>query len=303
MRWLFTAILSSVVVGQTLTPAETAELARAAKDPFDLARFIDTHPAPGWDTEVKSRTLIVAPNYQQRDFEACKSKLLTLKAPEQVIVVIECAFIKDFVRYTHQSNGSWQAEGTAGTGPREPTEYKLDRVSGTTFLRVKSELDHGSNVHAEGERWYDLVRPGFEPAFTLMTEVWDDRWNTGIGRKVSTIVAERSDEVRATLRFEFYNQDVTIALWSPTVVYSRVQPGGPYRCRSLDPIAACRDLDKLTATGETETPPEEYLIRFALPGLKKIATGPDDETKQWLREYIAARTDTPEVRELRALLQ
>ena len=32
------------------------------------------------------------------------------------------------------------------------------------------------------------------------------------------------------------------------------------------------------------------------------AAGPDDETKQWLREYIAERKDTPEVRQIRALL-
>jgi hypothetical protein len=303
-RVLLLAIVGAVAAAsQSLTPTQLAELARATNNPFDLAKFIDTHPASDWGVEMKARRLVLAPYYWgQGPFEPCETELLNLKSPEQVIVVIKGRATR-FLRYTRQADRSWRAEGTAGTGPREPQDYKLDQTSGTPFLRVMSELDHGSNVHAEGERWYDLTSPGLEPAFSLMPEVWDDRWNIGIGRKVTTSVVERSGEVRAVVHFEFYTQDVAILSWSPTFVYSRAQRGGSFRCRSLDPIVTCMDLNKLTATGEGETPTEEYLIRFAFPGLKKIAAGPDGETKQWLRDYIAARKDTPEVRQIRALLQ
>ena len=306
-RILLLPIVGAIAAaGQSLTPTQRAELARAAKNPFELAKFIDTHPAPGWQFDVKPAThrFAVAPDYRQRGFEACKTKLLPVKTPEQSIVVIECAFIKDFVRYTHQPDGSWQAEGTAGIGPRAPTQYQLDQTSGTPFLRLTSEWDHGSDVYEVGEEWYDLTRPGLNRSFALITEGWEDRRLTGIGRKFSTSVAERNNQVRATLHIQFFtNHEVAIDSLSPAFLYTRAQPSEPFRCRSLDPIVTCKDLDKLTATSENETPTEEYLIHFALPGLKKITAGPDGETKRWLREYIAARKDTPEVRQIRALLQ
>ncbi len=93
----FCAMLAA---GQALTSTQQAELARATKNPFELAKFIDTHPAPGWQFDVTPAThrLVVAPDYTQRDFEACKTKLLTVKTPKQAIVVIGCEFFKVFVR-------------------------------------------------------------------------------------------------------------------------------------------------------------------------------------------------------------
>lgn len=306
MRWLFAAIVSPLAIAQTLTQAETAELARAAKNPFDLAKFIDNHPAPGWRIDVKIAThqLVVAPDYTQRDFEACKTKLLTVKRPEQVIVVIECEWFKGFVRYTRQSSGSWQAEGAADAGYRAPQEYQLDDASGTPFFRYSFEGMHGSDVSGYFEDWIDLTRPGFKAAFGIMPEGWEDRRLEGIGRKISTNVVERNNEIRATLHIQFFtNHHDTLATLATTLVYSRTDPAGPFRCHSLDPGVSCKDVDTLTYLSEGDSPTEEYLIRFALPGLKKIAAGPDSETKQWLREYLAKRKNTPEVRELRALLK
>jgi hypothetical protein len=247
--------------------------------------------------------VVVAPDYRQ-PFEPCTTKLLTLKTPEQVIVVIECAYYKGFVRYTRKPDGSWQAEGAADAGYRPPQEYKLDQTSGTPFFRYTFESIHGSDVSGYFEDWIDLTRPGFEAAFGIMPQGWEDRLLYGIGRKISTSVVERNNEIRATLHIQFFtNHDDALASLAPTFVYSRANPAGPFRCRSLDPVVSCNDHRTLTNLTEADSPSEEYLIRFALTGLKKIAAGPDGETKQWLRVYIAERKETPEVRQIRALLK
>ena len=315
-RVLLLAIIGAVAAAsQSLTPTQKAELARAAKNPFDLAKFIDTHPAPGWRINVKPGThaLSIAPDYTQRDFEACKTKLLTVKTPKQAIVVIEGEWHKEFVRYTRQSDGSWQAEGTADAGVRAPQDYKIDQTSRTPFFRYTYESIHGSGIFGVDEVWVDLTRPGFGGAFYLMLEGYEDRMGTGIGRKISTTVVERNDQVRSTVHIDLTrrglladasaNYDFAIGSLSVQFVYARTQPGGPFRCRSLDQAVSCKDLHSLTYLGEGDSPTEEYLIRFAIPGLKKIAVGSDNEAKQWLREYIAARKDTPEVRQIKALLQ
>jgi hypothetical protein len=118
---LFLAILgANAAAAQSLTSTQKAKLARTAKNPFDLAKFISTHAASDWSVEMKARQLVVAAHYWgQVPFEPCKTELLSVKSPEQVIVVIKRR-ATDIVRYTRQPDGSWQAEGTAGTGPREP---------------------------------------------------------------------------------------------------------------------------------------------------------------------------------------
>ena len=55
--------------------------------------------------------------------------------------------------------------------------------------------------------------------------------------------------------------------------------------------------------GDAEGPANEELVRCDFSELKKIASGKDSATKKWLREFLNHIHDTPEVRELRALLR
>jgi len=46
----------------------------------------------------------------------------------------------------------------------------------------------------------------------------------------------------------------------------------------------------------------EKLLTYALPGLRKIATGADADAKGWLRSILNEAMDTPEKRTLLGLL-
>ena len=50
-------------------------------------------------------------------------------------------------------------------------------------------------------------------------------------------------------------------------------------------------------------PSEEQMLVYTLPRLKEIAAGPDAEARQWLKEVVDSCKDTPEKRELEAILK
>jgi hypothetical protein len=305
MRWLFLAGLSTMAFAQALTPAETAELARATKNPFELARFIDTHPAPGWDiawNAVSHRLTVNPTNWGT----GCETEMITEATPQQVILFVKCAAFEDYVRYMRGPDDTWRCEGMTGSF-KYPSEHRIDRSSGIPFLRMTETGDHGSGVDEQSESWFDLSRPGFEPVLRFDAKGWEDPMMRGIGRKISSEVdAAAKNEVHLALNVEFSartdNVDIAIESRSLKIKFARVETSRRFRCVSVSAGLTCADLAALSDFSE-EGPPREVLLRLCLVGLKRIATGPNGTPKQWLREYLAQRKNTPEVRELRALLK
>ena len=50
-------------------------------------------------------------------------------------------------------------------------------------------------------------------------------------------------------------------------------------------------------------PSNEALMRYIMPQLREIAAGPGGPKKNWLKRLLSKAHDTPEVRELKALLK
>jgi hypothetical protein len=299
----FMAIAASA---QSLSPEQTAELKRATKNPFELARFVDAHPAPTWNIAWESRgnRLTVAPDYR-RVGEHCMTQVISLMTPEQGILLVECLWQIDYIRYTRQNDGAWRCEGTWGS-LKYPRRHKVDRSGPTPFFRALYAGNHGSGLDEEREAWFDLSRPGFEPGFEFTVKGWEYRMAVGIGRKISSNVDASTGEIQQTFNIDFTAEtrdgEITIESRTPTVIFGRVGSSVVFRCRSVNQGMSCADFAALSDLSEAG-PSEEDLLRVCLTGLKRIASGPNNASKQWLREYMGHRKDTPEVRELRALLK
>src|ERR1700733_10280791 len=89
-------VLSFMVIAasaQSLSPEQTAELERATRNPFELARFIDAHPAAFWDVDWKSpHDPLVVKLFRELDggWPRCATEVVSVTIPEQAIVIIEC---------------------------------------------------------------------------------------------------------------------------------------------------------------------------------------------------------------------
>jgi hypothetical protein len=291
-----------MAIGRTLTPAETAELARATKNPFELARFIDKHPAGYWDFEWKSPTLSVKADRQG----FCTTQVLSVMVPEQAIVIIECHRSPGdhYIRYTRRSDGSWRCEGSQDFFIHHwPRRHEVERDNGELFLRVSRQGDYGTGLSVEIEEWFDLTRPGFEPVFEFPVQGhYNQPQLMGTEFTAHLIVnpAELVVMLFVTFETDASQEHVTeLGKRELTAKYARNRKG-EFRCASVTDGASCTDFEALSTSGG---PSEEDLVRLSFDVLKNVATGRDANQKRWLRAYLAQRKNTPEVRELRALLK
>ena len=78
------ALLAIPLWAQSGPSAQDAELARAAKNPYDLARFVDSHT--GFDWNVLWKALGIEPLMMQACGDrsaACSTELITVFNPDQ----------------------------------------------------------------------------------------------------------------------------------------------------------------------------------------------------------------------------
>ncbi len=301
MRWIVATILSSLAVAQTLTSAETAELARATKNPFELARFIDNHPAGYWDVEWKSPTLSVTPAREG----ICTTQVLSVMVPEQAIVIIECDSSPgdQYIRYTRQRE-AWRCEGSQSFLIHHwPRRHEIVRENGELFLRVSRQGDYGTGLSEEIEDWFDLTRPGFEPVFDFPVQGHYNQpqlMGTEFTAHIPVNPAELVVMLFVTFETDASQEHVTtLGKRELTARYTRNRKG-EFQCASVTDGASCADFKALSTSGG---PSEEDLVRLSFGVLKNVATGSNDDQKRWLRRYLSHRKNTPEVRELRALLK
>ena len=62
------------------------------------------------------------------------------------------------------------------------------------------------------------------------------------------------------------------------------------------------EIDKLCGFNTEQRPSNEDLLRYTLPELKKVAAGANGERKDWLKGFLAQCGNTPEKREIQAVL-
>jgi hypothetical protein len=230
-------------------------------------------------------------------------------------VIIECNQSPgdQYIRYTHQPDGTWRCEGAQIFEIRNyPRRHEIDRTSGKPFLRISGEGSRGSGLGEEFEQWFDLNQPGFEPVFGFPVQGFESRMGFGISRKISSYVWTDKGSIDAHLQVGLTGQgengEINLGTVAATAIYSRNGDSGEFRCRSayIDMLKktrmSCAEFQSLANLGE-DSPTEEALIRFTLPKLEEIASGVDSREKRWLKAYLTRVKDIPEVRELKTLLR
>jgi hypothetical protein len=163
-----TVLVLLPLLAQDTPPAQNDELVRAAKDPYDLARFIDSHLGFDWDVLWKALGTegeFIQPCGKLSDGkQGCTTELITVFNPDQAILLVQgdATPADIYIRYMQEKNGRWRFSGVQEAFVHNhPRRHEVDRSFGTPFLRVGSQGIRGSDVDSEVENWYDLTRPDF----------------------------------------------------------------------------------------------------------------------------------------------
>ena len=93
------------------------ELTRAAKNPYDIARFVDSHM--GFDWNVLWKALGIGPLLMQPCGDLtgrgpqCSTELITVLNPDQVILLLQGTLTPAdiYLRFFQERDGGWRFSG------------------------------------------------------------------------------------------------------------------------------------------------------------------------------------------------
>lgn len=299
------AVLCSVI---SLAQAEQT-LVAAAKSPSTLAGFLRSGAAFDWQTVwkvlgVRNPRLRSAPC--PADWKPCPVEVVQTGSPDQVILIVQAVFGHSqdvYLRFDRQKSGVWKCEGAWPAESNEDFhEYKVMRLGQKPFLRISSNRSQvGFAIHQIFEEWFDLRKPGFRPVFSITTEGGHAGFGIGVSRDVTTDVrflqASGVDRLEVTLRVLFNGMGMEQEN-DFLGIYERRDGERDFRMvRAFSGTTAIPPSDFLALTDPFEGIPNQ-LVRYALPALRKIASGSDMQAKEQLRSILRDATDTAAKREL-----
>jgi len=92
------------------------DIVRAAKSPYDLARYIDSHTGFAWEPLWKALridSVIYIQPCGAMGGRGCSTEILTVQDPDQTILVIQGGFSEEdvYLRYKPAVPGTWRFAG------------------------------------------------------------------------------------------------------------------------------------------------------------------------------------------------
>jgi hypothetical protein len=292
------------------------DLASAAKSPYEIARFVDTHITFRWEPLWKSlgiqNDVFMQPcgelNGAKRD---CSEEFITIPDPFQVILILRhgLAMPEVYLRFLRErgtgTTAPWKFGGYYSPLVKyfEP-RHRMLRFGMKPFLVVTRQGISGSGWSSEIDDWIDLTTEKFEPVFSLTTKGHYSGEPDDVGLDTAALVVSTEPspvewiQVAYTARFS-HSGKAFRSFRSDNAVYVRRGEGFVFDAtRSKTPRA---DIDNLYDINFDQPSREDYL-RYLLPDLKKIAAGRAGDLKDWLTRFLATCENTREERELELLL-
>jgi hypothetical protein len=292
------------------------ELAAAAKSPYDVARFVDTHITFEWNPLWRALGIqhpdpVMNPCGEmggpRRD---CEEELVTVLDPFQVIVILRhsLAMPEVFLRFRRQSgpegNGAWKFAGCYNPIARYfDLRHRTLRMGGKPFLVVTRQGATGSDWSSEVDDWMDLTLTKFEPVLSLTRKGhysgMPDRVGLETSADVVLIESGPAERIHVAYHVRFDHAGEELGERWDNVVY--VRRGQEF---VFDPSLSGSkesDIENLYNIGMDGPSNDDYL-RYLLPELKKIAAGPRSEKKDWLERFLKECHNTAEKRQIQAVL-
>jgi hypothetical protein len=306
------------LLAQSVPRSQNDELVRASKNPYDLARFIDSHLGFDWNVLWKAlgtEGASIQPCGKLSDGKGgCSSELITVLNPDQTIVLVKGDFTPAdvYIRFMHEKNGSFKFSGMQGAEIHNyPRRHEVDRSTGVPFLRISVQGLRGSDIGSEIENWYDLTRSEFEPVFSFTVHGSQRRLMFGMSREISTVIIPNRDSIdvvlEVTLSGEDHRGSYSLGTLEVVGVYKRAASGAAFALQEafsdMPRKLKMSVTDFISLADLSEGPSNEDLIRLDVYELKEIATGTDLSAKACLKELLKRCKDTPEVRQLKSLLR
>ena len=302
------------------TPDTASELARAARSPYDIERFVETHTDFDWEPLWKALKITdqieMAGCVKQGDAaHSCSSELIIVVGPLQAILLLRRY---DWDEVDLRFIGELQPDGLTRwhfAGHFEPhvhyfqPEHRIVMFGNKPYLAVTQQGESGLGMSTELESWIDLTRSEFVPVFSY-TKGGHANGYDSITRDSSGGVVWLQDQpmesITVEYRLSFTSEDnigreVPLGSKSDKAVFTRAD-GGKFRVDDKLSTTSSEQIGFLYEDAYAGLSNEDFL-RYDFPSLKEIASKADSPEKRWLRKFLPNCKETPEKKQLSELLQ
>jgi len=301
-------LVAITVLSVTANAQENTPIAQAAKNPYALGRYIDSHTHVDWSALWAALRIADPPRTPECDATIpCEVEVITVPNPSQVILLIHSFPDDIYLRFLESASG-WAYGGHHSVLLKNVARrHETSKVNGKPMLRVSGQGASGSGVGSEVEHWLDLSRPDLKSVFGVTVAGHESRMGVGIGRHIQASALPEYTEnvihvslyVRFTLQVE--DQEIDVGSADITATYARTSKGA-FQWVSAKPSISKNDFEKLANIDLNNEATNEQLLVYAMPRLKEIANGSDRKAQARLRVVLNYCKNTPEVLELKALL-
>jgi hypothetical protein len=244
-------------------------------------------------------------------FPAESVELIEIVAPSQVIVFVKTNIAGDvYLRYLREApnHDQWRYSGSFWSENRRyPLHHRIIQFGTKPFFLVTAPGGYGSGLGMDGEAWMDLTVPHFEPVFdyspqgyrTGMLGYPSREWSSRVLSIVATPIETIRVEYVTSLKCGLSDGELPISKRTDTLTYTR-SGGQEFKLNAARSTLSATDVSKLFE--DPDSAAAEDILRWFFEPLKRVASGSDSPTRQWLALYLKKCKPTAERRELEALL-
>jgi hypothetical protein len=309
-RLASTIILSSVAFAQK---APDAEIVRAAKSPYDLARYIDSHPGADMTAVWRAMSVTGAPSQLARcdvspGSGPCEIEVITILKPSQVILLLQGEGWDNYLRFLEDGPG-WRFAGHFSANLKNfPRRHEIIRIGDKPFLTTSIQGASGTGIDSEYQAWFDLSQPGLDRVFgfTVQGEQFGGFIRRAVRAEAYPYKVGLVEGIKVNVEVDFSLEDIHLDSSSYAATYERGPSQRAFSLRSVDSRGqnasiSTKEFEAL-ANINVDGLTDDEMLAYALPGLKKVASSRDSEAKSELRMMLEYYKDTLEKRTLLDLL-
>jgi hypothetical protein len=290
-----------------------------AADPYQFARFVNTHP--GYDLSPFWKIFKIPPRWGS-DFNlnceegGCKAESIGFRDGKIFGTVVRVdgsgRLGTIFLRFRQQTPdllSRWRfvdsfEPDSSGISP----DHRSITVNEYHFFLIRERGPHGTGLSSMTQYIFDLTEPKFEPVLTYTDEGYEAMMGGGPTQQVQAFLANVEIEHRQTItihrtvRFTA-NDNVPLGKMQCETVYTR-QGKGPFRMDPQRSTATARQVSRICDIGVGGQGMDEVdFLRYNFRNLKRIAAQGPDAAQDWLEDFLDQASDIPEKHELERLLK
>jgi hypothetical protein len=319
-RSLVLAVLAAISLSSPVSSrADDDDLAKAARSPFQLERFLRTHTGFDWkvlwkalDISDKNETPFLGTCEEPGD---CTAEMAWSDGSGTILRLNHTrSDFSVFLRFHREGQLNPLQDNWKFLGYYQPNVkyfrpvHRVLSVEGLRLLSITEQGGAGSGLSVELNNLFDLSRPGFTPVLSFVEHGHFSDLTSIPGREVSGFLASvepgRPDVIKIHYIARHFAYDVPLGRTQADAVYTRTGRG-KFRFDPKQSSTSEKEIDALYVRVDGLEDVARYsadFLRCNFANLKQIASGPPTPARRWLKGFLKWFPDTAQSHELQQLL-